>query len=82
MMSSTIHLFKAVKCIYPLKNNGYKGICFTCCSDSLDVLGTVEKKCTVYLKHKPTNSYTISQTELFFCPNAPRFAPRNTTYAS
>jgi hypothetical protein len=78
-MSSTIHLFKAVKCIYPLKKNGYKGMCFTCCSDTLDVLDTVNNKCTVYLKHKPTKSYTISQTQLFFCPDVPQSAPRNTT---
>jgi len=79
-MSCTIQLFKAVKCIYPLKNNKYKGVCFVCLSDNLQALDNVEKACKVYLKkHKPTKSYTISESKLFFCPNYPRDAPRNKT---
>ena len=78
-MSSTIHLFKAVKCIYPLKKNGYKGMRFTCCSDTLDVLDTVNNKCTVYLKHKPTKFlYYFTDTVIFLSRRSP-VCPRNTT---
>lgn len=76
-MSGTLQLFKAVKCIYP-RDKKYKSVSFTCLSDNLQALDNVEKACKVYLKkHMPIKSYTISESDLFFCPTYPRDAPRN-----